>query len=92
MSENVIPFPAPVVRLNVEPHRSIQQNELLAVERDGHIYSLSTLLARLPGQVLNEIDALAPASAQETWDLVVRRWPRLGKAATGGLATSFWKA
>ena len=91
VSDNIIPFPAPVVRLHIEPHRPIERGELLVVEHDGRLYSLAALLARLPDHVLDEIDALVPAASQETWDLVVRRWPRLAKAATGGLATSSWE-
>ncbi len=85
MSHNVVPFPAPVVRLHIEHRRQITTGELLAVENDGRVYSLAALLARLPDHVLDEIDALVPGSAQETWDLVVRRWPRLAKAAVGSI-------
>lgn len=85
MPSNVIPFPAPVVRLHIEPRRSIERGELLAVEHNGRLYSLAALLARLPDHVLDEIDALVPRSAQETWDLVVRRWPLWAKAAVGSV-------
>ena len=91
VSDNVIPFPATVIRLQIEPRRPIERGELLVVEHDGRLYSLASLLARLPDHVLDEIDALVPQSSQATWDLVVRRWPRLAKAATGGLATSSWQ-
>ena len=91
MSDNVIPFPAPMVRLNIEPRRCVERGELFAIEHDGRLYSLAALFARLPDHVLDEIDALVPGSAQETWDLVVRRWPRLAKAATSGMTTSSWE-
>ena len=91
LSDNIIPFPAPVVHLHIEPCRLIERGDLLAVEHDGRLYSLGALFARLPDHVLDEIDALVPRSSQETWDLVVRRWPRLAKAATGELATSSWE-
>ena len=76
----VIPFPAPVVRLHVPPPPPVAA-PLLAVEHDGRVYSLATLLARLPDPVLDELDALVPRSAQEAWDFVVRRWPRIADAA-----------
>ena len=85
MPNNVIPFPAPVVRLHIEPHRPIERGELLAVEHDGRLYSLAALLARLPDHVLDEVDAVVPSSAQETWDLVVRRWPKVAKSAVGSV-------
>lgn len=66
MSDNVIPFPAPVVRLRIEPRRLVARGELPAVEHDGRLYSLAALLARLPDHVLDEIDALVRRSAQET--------------------------
>lgn len=91
MADNIIPFPAPVVRLHIEPCRTVERGDLLVVEHDGRLYSLGALFPRLPDHVLDEIDALVPRSAQETWDLVVRRWPRLAKAAAGGLATSSWE-
>lgn len=80
MGENVIVFPAPVVRLRVTPPAPVPR-PLVAVEHDGRVYSLTTLLARLPDDVLDELDALVPATAQETWDLVVRRWPLAARAA-----------
>ena len=88
MPDNIIPFPAPVVRLHIEPCHTVERGDLLVVEHDGRLYSL---FARMPDHVLDEIDALVPRSAQETWNLVVRRWPRLAKAAAGGLATSSWE-
>jgi hypothetical protein len=91
LSDNIILFRAPVMHLHIEPCRPIKRGDLLVVEHDGRLYSLGALFARLPDHVLDEIDALVPRSSQETWDLVVRRWPRLAKAATGGLATSSWE-
>ena len=76
----VIPFPAPVVRFHVAPPPPAAAS-LLAVEHDGAIHSLATLLARLPDPVLDELDAMVPRSAQELWDFVIRRWPRLAAAA-----------
>nr|WP_321986317.1 hypothetical protein [uncultured Lichenicoccus sp.] len=85
MDDNVIAFPAPVVPLRVEPVRGPQpvhaEPPLLAVEHDGRVYSLATLLARLPDALLDELDELVPQSAQQAWDLVVRRWPRIAQAA-----------
>ncbi len=85
MDDNVIAFPAPVVPLRVEPapsaSRTQAETSLLAVEHDGRIYSLATLLARLPDSLLDELDELVPQSAQQAWDLVVRRWPRIAQAA-----------
>lgn len=85
MDDNVIAFPAPVVPLRVKPIRSPCQpgaeTPLLAVEHDGRIYSLATLLARLPDALLDELDEQVPQSAQQAWDLVVRRWPRIAQAA-----------
>ncbi|WP_428374487.1 hypothetical protein [Lichenicoccus sp.] len=85
MDDNVIAFPAPVVPLRVEPagntRRAQAGTSLLAVEHDGRIYSLATLLARLPDALLDELDELVPQSAQQAWDLVVRRWPRVARAA-----------
>jgi hypothetical protein len=78
---SVIPFPAPVVRLQVEPVPTAAPSPLLAVEHDGAVYSFATLLARLPDAVLDELDAMVPRSAQEAWDCVVRRWPRIAEAA-----------
>ena len=76
----VIPFPAPVVRFHIEPGPPAVV-PLLAVEHDGAVYSLATLLARLPDRILDELDAMVPRSAQESWDFVVRRWPRIADAA-----------
>ena len=86
MPSEIIPFPIPVVRLTVEPVAPPQpQGRLLAIEHDGQSYSLASLLARLPDDILDELDALVPRSAQETWDLVFRRWPRVAKAAVGSV-------
>ena len=81
MENAVIQFPAAVVPLRFKPsHTAASEMSLLAVEHDGAVHSLATLLARLPNDVLDELDALVPRSAQEIWDLVVRRWPKLAKA------------
>ncbi|WP_428392511.1 hypothetical protein [Lichenicoccus sp.] len=77
---SVIPFPAPVVRLHIVPLPQ-PTRPLLVVEHDGALYSLATLLARLPDTVLDELDAMVPASAQEAWDWVVRHWPRVAEQA-----------
>ncbi|TLU74200.1 hypothetical protein [Lichenicoccus roseus] len=85
MVDNVIAFPAPVVPLRIatSPRMGTPREEppLLAVEHDGRVYSLATLLARLPDALLDELDELVPQSAQQAWDLVVRRWPRIAQAA-----------
>lgn len=85
MDDNIIAFPAPVVPLRVVPEQTRCQkhagNALLAVEHDGRVYSLATLLARLPDALLDELDELVPQTAQQAWDLVVRRWPRIAQAA-----------
>ncbi len=84
MPSDIIPFPAPVVRLRLEQAGVADSpHSLLAVEHDGRIYSLATLLARLPAAVLDELDNLVPRSAQETWDVVVRRWPTAARVAVG---------
>ena len=84
MPSEVIPFPAPVVPLHIARAAApVDDRLLLVVEHDGRPYSFATLLARLPDAVLDELDALVPRSAQETWDLVVRRWPKLAKAVIG---------
>ena len=71
----IIPFPALVVHLRVEPRP--------VVEHDGSLYLLAARLERLPDHVLADVDALVPWTAQATWDLVARRWPRWAKAAVG---------
>lgn len=84
MPADIIPFPAPVVHLKMDqPAAAEPKHGLLAVEHDGRVYSLAALLARLPSDVLDELDNLVPRSSQETWDLVVRRWPHLAGAVIG---------
>ena len=88
MPAEIIQFPAPVVRLVVEPiPPQPPRMRLLVVEHDGQNYSLASLLARLPNDILDELDALVPRSAQETWDLIFRRWPRVAKAAVGSIVS-----
>jgi hypothetical protein len=81
-----------VVHLHVElrPEVKLRRTQVV-VERDGSLYLLAALLERLPDYVLADVDALVPETAQATWDLVVRRWLRCAKAATGGLTISSWE-
>lgn len=84
MPAEIIPFPAPVVPILVPLTAPVRHPAgFLAVEHDGRVYSLAALLARLPNEILDELDALVPASAQATWDEVVKRWPRIAQAVAG---------
>jgi len=85
MSNAVLAFPAPVVPIIVQqPPAALapsDREELLIVEHDGRLHNLLLLLPQLPGRVLDELEALAPRSGQEAWDLVARLWPALADAA-----------
>lgn len=86
MSHEMVACPPPTVPLPVATLAPPALEALLVVEHDGRLYNLLLLLPMLPGRVLDELEALAPQSPQETWDLVARLWPALAEAATAGRA------
>ena len=86
MPSVIISFPAPVVHLHIKPRSAVELHwTQVVVEHDGSLYLLAALLERPPDHVLADVDALVPWTAQATWDLVVRRWPRWAKAAAGAV-------